>query len=913
MSAKAAGLFRRWVEVRREERRAVVVAFVTLFTMVGAHSILETARDALFLARVPAEELPIAYLAIAGLIAVVGQITGYLRRWVPRGALLPGALVVCAILTSAFWVGIDQANDAFLFVLYIWSGLVGTFVVSLFWLRLGDRFDVGQAKRLFPLIGIGGVVGATMGAVTAGALLEAFASRHLILAASVTYFLAGGWVAWTWSTGEGERTESDYDRRSESMSRWEILRREPYLRRLSLLIAVSMITVTVVDYLFKSTVAANVAPDALGSFFATYYAVVNGLSAVVQVVIAPLLLSYLGVNRALIFFPVLLLAGGLGLVATGSMAAALILKGVDGSLRHSLYRTGMEILYLPLSSDIRGRFKALLDGFAQRGGQAVASLAILGTTMLGIAQETLAFGVLGLSLVWVVLGVRMRGGYLNLFRERLALGRIDARADIPDLDLSALEQLLKALNSVDDDTVITALDMFQVYRRASLVPALILYHPSARVVDRAADVLAHGDRDDVSAVAARLLQHEDPTIKAAALRLLVSDSDTFARHEALVDDGDDPVIRGMVAIGRFNAGEIGEDEARERLAEVFQESSGTMLCSLAQAMRGNDTTVARWALIEMAKQQDVSLCREVASAMAASPVEEFLPHLVDMLGIRPARPSVREALVRLGTPALRHLEEVTLAGRLSRRELRHVPRSISRFGGQEAVDTLIRLHRQVDVGYFRFKVLRGLGRLSADHPRLRFDTDFLDEQIEASLRRVILMLDCRVSAVAIRDRRRRFQGPAIDLLIDTMQGKERNAMERFFRFLAIRFPEQGIHEIYKGLNSEDSRVRAGSRELLESILPASYRFAAIALVDELPEQDKLVRTASFFDPSAGFNPLDIEAAFMLRVRGMLGSSSETIRLVTEYVVQQLDLDPDAHDEELGLLPDAALKVVSEGA
>ncbi len=913
MSSRTVGLFKRWVEVRREERRAVLVAFVTLFMMVGAHSILETARDALFLATVPAEQLPIAYLAIAGAIAIVGQLTGNLRHWGIRGALLPGSLAICAVLTSLFWVGIDRANEAFLFVLYIWSGLVGTFVVGLFWLRVGDRFDVGQAKRLFPLIGIGGVAGATMGSITAGALLSAFPSRHLIFAASATYLLAGIWVAWMWGQDDGDPIESEYDRRSESMSRLEILRREPYLRRLSLLIAISMVTVTVVDYLFKSTVAANVPPDELGSFFATYYAVVNGLSAVVQVVIAPLLLSYLGVNRALILFPVLLLAGGFGLVVTGSVAAALVLKGVDGTLRHSLYRTGMEILYLPLSSDIRGRFKALIDGFAQRGGQAVASLAILGSSMVGVSQHHLAWGVLGLSLFWVFLGFRMRGGYLNLFRERLSLGRIDARTDIPDLDLSALEQLLKALNSVDDDTVLTALEMFQLYRRGSLIPALILYHPSPRVVDHAADVLAHGDREDVSAVAARLLQHEDPTVKGAALRLLVADAEAFAQHEDLVADSEDPVIRGMVTIGRFNAGEIGEEEAREQLSQVFEDATGTTLCGLAQAMRGNDSAVAHWALIEMAKRLDATLCREVAEAMAASPDPEYLPHLVDMIAIRSARPSVRKALVRIGEPALRYLEETTLEDDLPRRTLRHIPRSISRFGGQAAVDTLIRLYRRVNLGYFRFKALRGLGRLSADDPRLKFDREFLDEQIEASLRRVILMLDGRMNAASIRDRRRRFQHPAIDLLIDTMLGKELNSMERFFRFLAIRYPEQGVHEIFKGLMSEDSRVRAGSRELLENILPASYRFAAMALVDELPEQDKLARCTYFFDPSAGFNPVDIEAAFMLRLRGMLGSSSETIRLVAEHVVEQLDLDPDAHDEELGLLPDAALRVVSEGS
>ncbi|MEL6547669.1 MAG: hypothetical protein AAFQ82_23800, partial [Myxococcota bacterium] len=243
--ARGAQILRRWVEVRRDERRAIAVTFVTLFAMVAGHSILETARDALFLAKIPASQLPIAYFAIAVLIATVGQLTGALRNWVSRSSLLPGALAVCAALTSLFWFVLDGASGTMLFALYIWSGLVGTFVVGLFWIRVGDLFDVGQAKRLFPLIGIGGVAGATAGSILAGALLSTFESRHLIVAASVTYFFAALWVGWMWRVGESDGGESDYDRRSAKMSRLEILRREPYLRRLSLLIALSMITVTV--------------------------------------------------------------------------------------------------------------------------------------------------------------------------------------------------------------------------------------------------------------------------------------------------------------------------------------------------------------------------------------------------------------------------------------------------------------------------------------------------------------------------------------------------------------------------------------------------------------------------------------------------------------------------------------------
>ena len=80
------------LDVRRGERRDVAVAVATLFTFMVAHGILETARDALFLSRLPAERLPWVYLGMA----VVGVLlAGWSARW---GRETPGPRRLCAIL-----------------------------------------------------------------------------------------------------------------------------------------------------------------------------------------------------------------------------------------------------------------------------------------------------------------------------------------------------------------------------------------------------------------------------------------------------------------------------------------------------------------------------------------------------------------------------------------------------------------------------------------------------------------------------------------------------------------------------------------------------------------------------------------------------------------------------------------------
>ena len=56
----------------------------------------------------------------------------------------------------------------------------------------------------------------------------------------------------------------------------------PYLRRVAGIVLLSAITLTLVDFLFKSTVATLIPPSQLGSFFATTYLVLNSLSLVAQ-------------------------------------------------------------------------------------------------------------------------------------------------------------------------------------------------------------------------------------------------------------------------------------------------------------------------------------------------------------------------------------------------------------------------------------------------------------------------------------------------------------------------------------------------------------------------------------------------------------------------------------------------------
>ena len=171
--------------VRSGEGRDVAAGFATLGSIVCTMTVLETARDALSLARLPAARLPWMYLAVA---AVAGALAwrGLAARAGARSRLQV-FLLSSSLLMLGFWIGGAARRPLLLYALYVGCGVFATLSAARFWGLAGQRFSITQAKRLCPLIGAGAVTGALVGSVIALAVLplsispargDSFGSAH---------------------------------------------------------------------------------------------------------------------------------------------------------------------------------------------------------------------------------------------------------------------------------------------------------------------------------------------------------------------------------------------------------------------------------------------------------------------------------------------------------------------------------------------------------------------------------------------------------------------------------------------------------------------------------------------------------------------------------------------------------------
>ena len=864
-------------EVRPGERRGAAAAFLTLFGILASHTLLETARDALFLAHLPPSQLPGVYLAMAAIAIAYQQAPWRAPKRLSGRRALSVLLVGCALVTFAFWLAGSWTHPMQLRALYVWSGLLGTLTALQFWMVLGELYTVTQAKRLYKIVGVGSLMGAVAGAGAARFIADHFGAPHIVLASACVLALTGIGPAMFVRRPAGAilRAEQAGPNLIQSV---RLVSAHPYVKMLGGLVLVSTVALTLADYVFKSTVVQVIPPQDLGSFFATFYMVLNLLAVAVQAVLMGWIMRVLGLHRSLWILPSLIFLGAAGAALGGGLVAALLLKGADGTLRHSLHRTGTELLFVPLPDGLRARAKPIIDVVGQRGGQALASLLILAEISQGRGNTVLAAAAAALCILWIAWASELRRHYLDLFRAALREGGMHTRM-VHAFDLGSLEAVFAGLNSRNDAEVTGSMDILAEEGRVRLIPALVLFHPAKDVVLHALDLFARSGRTDFVPVADRLLDHADEVIRASALRARTAGQPEEAPLRAAAKDRS-PLVQSTALVGLVAGGWVTED-VQQKVDGLLASPSLEVRRALARAIRQQPVAAFDRLLPALAESGDDQVQIDAAHAIGARREARFLPQLLHMLSSRHVRPAARAALVEHGDAGLAFVAEALGDESLPHEIRRHVPRSVSRFPAARAMPVLIdRILAEKD-GMVRYKILRGLGRLAHDNPDVNFDPAPVREGTRRTIEVAYRLLDWRVTLNRGAAEEPRRKTPGYDLLSTLLHDKEVHAIERLFRLLGLLHRGEDFEKIYRGLKSSSAKVRASSRELLENLLDPSWRPAVMGLVEEAPEGERLEFARPFYDP--------VLLAYDRLLFTLLDQEGETLRCIAAYHVGELGL------------------------
>jgi ATP:ADP antiporter, AAA family len=820
---------RRLGDLDKAERTTALGAFLTLAGIMAGHALTETARDAMFLAKLSVDRLAGVYLVIAALSFVLAPLEQRLLRRFGAPLGLSVLLVAGAAVLLVFHAAAKTGTNYTFVALYIHSSLFVSLVTVHFWLLLGNKFTLTQAKRAYGLVGAGSVVGALAGALVARALTQFLEVRRLLVAGAIALLVSAVGSAAFLQPDSKEKARPAHRRSFTLAENLPLLRQDPYMRRVAAIVLTSTVAFTLVDYLFKRIVAQHVQPADLGRFFSTTLVVLNLAALVTQLGLVTWLVRALGVTRALALLPVLLIAGSAGIALGGGLAAVLVLKGADGGLRHTVHRTGLELLYLPIPERVRARVKALMDGSGQRVGQAIGSLLVLaGTGFGGRAVAFLSLTLVALTATWLLTARGLRRHYLDLFRATLSTAG-GVRPELPALDVRSLETLIGALNSSDDREVLATLDLLEAQDRTRLLPALILYHPSPAVVLRALDLLRASGRRDHLPLLDRLLRHADPDVRSAALTTLAQTAGGEHLLTAALADPS-PVVRAAALVELAAGDHAGERRLPEATLDEIADWPGDATLALARAIRRRPSPKLARVIEALARSSDPRVLVEVAEAAAALGGQSFVPHLIRMLGVHDARATARKGLLAAGRPALLALDRALSDPTCPASVRRHVPRAIGRFGAALAAPILVG-HIPRTQGVMRYRILRALGYLAAESPDVPLDEEILTACVRETLAWARRLLALRRALAAGAARGEVPTTRALELIVALLEDKEARAVEQLFQLLDLLYRNEDFRRIHRGLRGDDPVSLAGSRELCEHVLEAPLRDEVRALLD----------------------------------------------------------------------------------
>jgi AAA family ATP:ADP antiporter len=269
---------------------------------------------------------------------------------------------------------------------YLYGDLFNTLMVPTFFAFLNDSVTPRQAKRLYGLIILGGVLGGAVGSTFVRTRLEAYSHNQWMW---ICLLIAGGIIiiAFLAARSFGFKPEQEVGRQDQTSNRnpftegARLVFSSRYLFSIVMILGLYEMVSTIIDFQFTSAVGHYLDGPAIGHQFSTVYALTNWIGFLVQLFLTGFIMTRFGVGAALLFLPVAALLSSVGFLFTPLLLFGSAMSISDNALNYSINQSGREALYVPTTREEKYKAKAFIDMFIQRFAKAVAvGLSLLITT-----------------------------------------------------------------------------------------------------------------------------------------------------------------------------------------------------------------------------------------------------------------------------------------------------------------------------------------------------------------------------------------------------------------------------------------------------------------------------------------------------------------------------------------------------
>ncbi len=427
-------LLRPLSRVRPGEGLQAVLLLACVFLILTSYYMMKTAREGLILAGgtfgLDGAEAK-SYSAAGMALLLVGVVRAYsaLASRVGRIRLINISYAVVVACLLGFFA-LARAGLEIGLPFFVWIGIVNVLLIAQFWSYANDLYNEDQGTRLFPIIAIGGSIGAVLGPE----LAQRAPTNALLLLAVVP--LLGGLALFNLIERVRDRAAPDDAAARQPIDggggAFALVRRDRYLLLIAALVLVAELVKTNGEFVLSSVAtehAAALVPETahaelsgaarlaaitgdrreiIKQFYGSFFLWVNLASLAIQAFAVSRVINRLGVRRALFVMPVIALGAYAAIATIGGLTLVRIAKGTENSTEYSLENTVRQTLFLPTARAKKYKAKAAIDTFVVRAADVLsAGLVWTGIHALGGGARLLAYVNVALVVLWIVTAARI--------------------------------------------------------------------------------------------------------------------------------------------------------------------------------------------------------------------------------------------------------------------------------------------------------------------------------------------------------------------------------------------------------------------------------------------------------------------------------------------------------------------------
>ncbi|NIT59101.1 MAG: hypothetical protein GWN00_23625 [Aliifodinibius sp.] len=837
--------FRALFSLDSEVKGQAFLMFVYNFVLLNTLYLLKPVRDSLFLEQVGAYNLPFVFIMTA--FAVIPISIGYSRlsKRHSVGWVISAVTVFLAVNLFGIWFFIEMNNVWLYYGFYIWVSIYSVLITSQFWLFANTIFNSVQSKKIFGFLSLGAIAGGVSGGELTAILVNQLSLQpESLLLVSAIIIIATTPLVWLIlkkndKEGLSAGNKNEYEKADKSITAnplKEILSHN-HLLLIVALIAVTVMVTTLIDYQFKTVAeAAYKTEAALTGFMGKFYGRVSLVALLIQLFVGTIFTKKYGVSGSLLLLPLALLISAGGMLLIPGLVAGTISRGVDQTLKHSIDRTGRELLFVPLPKELKNRVKVFIDLFVDHGAQGLTGLLLLGLTFgLNLDVQEISVVVITLLIAWVVIAKMAGNSYVDVYRntlkKKVKSGWENSSQKKSRFAEANKESIQKLLKSDEESDVLWALDEMR-NQNIEVGPELIvgnLKHSSCRVRINAVQLLRERERGEWVDEVMSLAYDNDADVRMEAIRYVYQFYEGDRREKLTVGLHHDDARVQAVAMALI--AEEGDEEEKQLITDELLEESVHFDGEYGHELRKQSAKVLgeiydrnyAFLLKQLLHDENPSVVKQAIESAGKTQDRRFVHDLLLLMGNGIYRKAVERALREYGSRIYGTMYDHMVDSHLPVSTRRYIPWLFSQTVSEDSWDILEMSLKFCSIP-IRHGVIKALVRMRKQRPKLRVSDDTIAQNIEREIGRYSKL---KKALYFYQSGKVKLSDEADEILEYEID----QTFENIFRLLSLNNDIDDIGNAYKAIAGNDDELRADAIEFVENLIRWDVRKLLIPILE----------------------------------------------------------------------------------